>query len=61
MRTKFIFIDYNNKPRKITKKEAMTLITKEQFEEAKYNFIRGSMASNEYMVRGGRLAIWFEK
>lgn len=60
MKTKFIFIDYNNKPRKITKKEAMTLITKEKFEEAKCNFIRGSMASNEYLVQGGRLAIFFE-
>ena len=60
MKTKFLFTDYNGNTKKITKKVAMTLITKEMYENAKYAYLRGSMVSNEYMVRGGRLAIWFE-
>ena len=60
MKTKFYFIDYSNKSRKITKKEAMSLITERQLQEAKETFKRDPYVSNEYMVRGGRVVIEFE-
>lgn len=61
MKTKFILTDWNNKSRRITKKEAMTLITPEQLQHVKEAFLRDSYECNEYMVQGGRLSIWFEK
>lgn len=50
----------SNRAKKITKKVAMTLITAQQLEDAKYTFMRDPNISNEYITRAGRLIIRFE-
>lgn len=61
MRTNFYLMEYgSNRAKKITKKVAMTLITAQQLEDAKYTFMRDPNISNEYITRAGRLIIRFE-
>lgn len=60
MKSKFILTDVHGNSKNITKKEALTLITKEQFDEAKYAFLRNDPVSNTFRVMGGVLQIWFE-
>ena len=60
MRVKFILTDFRGS-RKITKKEALTMITKEQFDAAKSAFVRKDPVSNSFRVMGGILQVWFEE
>lgn len=61
MRTNFYLMEYgSSRYKKVTKKVAMTLISEQQLEDAKYTFMRDPSISNEYMTRAGRLLIRFE-
>lgn len=61
MRTNFYLMEYgSSRYKKVTKKVAMTLISEQQLEDAKYTFMRDPNISNEYMTMAGRLLIRFE-
>lgn len=60
MRTYFYLIDYNtNRSKKITKKQALTYINKNELKEALYCYMQDPNESIEYMTRDGRLHIEF--
>lgn len=60
MKIRFILTDYNGS-RKITRRDALTMITKEQFDSAKEAFRRKDPVSNTFRVMGGILQIVFEE
>lgn len=59
MKVKFYILGWDGSVEKISKKKAMLLITKDQFEEAKNDWLQDPNISIEYMVQGGRLLIEF--